>query len=213
MKNVFPGTIILLVMAFLCPDQARARLNIGMSFSLPPAIIFAEPPQMVVIPETYVYVAPDLDVDIFFHQGWWWRPWEGRWYRSQHYNTGWQRYRDVPSFYRSVPSGWRQEFKEKRWQGHDWRYQKVHPKDVRRNWRGWEKGRHWEQQNNWGVKGLQRQHQSRPPSGMEQRQNARPPSGREQRWQEQPQKREAPQHSINQQGKQYREKDRRDDRR
>ncbi len=200
MKHVFPGTIILLAMAFLCPDQARARLNIGINFSLPPAIIFAEPPQMVVIPETYVYVAPYLNVDIFFHQGWWWRPWEGRWYRSQHYNSGWRRYRDVPSFYRSVPSGWRHEFKEKRWQGHDWRYQKVHPQDVRRNWRGWEKGRHWEQQNNWGVKGLQRPQQSRPPSG------------REQRWQDQPQKREAPQRSNDQQGRDGREKDRRQDR-
>ncbi|MGA2527359.1 MAG: hypothetical protein ABSF79_12220, partial [Smithellaceae bacterium] len=62
------------------------------SIALPPPIVFAAPPELVVIPETNVYAVPDVDVDIFFYSGWWWRPWEGRWYRSRNYNSGWGYY-------------------------------------------------------------------------------------------------------------------------
>ncbi|MCG7852783.1 MAG: hypothetical protein MIO92_09700, partial [Methanosarcinaceae archaeon] len=60
--------------------------------NLPPPIPFAAPPELIVLPETYVYVAPDIDVDLFFWNGWWWRPWEGRWFRSRNYNRDWGYY-------------------------------------------------------------------------------------------------------------------------
>ena len=75
------GTIVWSVV-FLShiPTMAMgSRVDVGVSIPLPPAIVFGAPPQLVVIPETYVYVDPDVDVDIFFYGGWWWRPWEGRW--------------------------------------------------------------------------------------------------------------------------------------
>jgi hypothetical protein len=43
--------------------------------NLPPPIPFTAPPDVIVIPETNVYVAPDIDVDLFFWNGWWWRLW------------------------------------------------------------------------------------------------------------------------------------------
>jgi hypothetical protein len=119
--------------------------------------MFSGPPSLVVIPETYVYVVPDVNVDVFFYGGWWWRPWEGRWYRSQSYNSGWGYYEGTPSFHSSVPSGWRNDYKQRRWKGQEWNQQRVPHQEVQRNWQGWERDRHWERQNTWGVRDLRRQ--------------------------------------------------------
>ena len=74
MMRLFSGTL-LLALVILFPIPAMAAVDVGISISLPPPIVFAAPPEVVVIPETYVYAVPDLDVDIFFYNGWWWRPW------------------------------------------------------------------------------------------------------------------------------------------
>ena len=157
MKKVVWG-ILFLGLVLVSPVPTRAGINIDIGISLPPPIVFASPPQLVVLPETYVYVAPDLDADIFFHNGWWWRPWEGRWYRSHDYNSGWSHYRDVPSFYKGVPPGWRNDYRQHRWKGHKWNHQRIHHKQLKRNWRDWEKNKHWEKQQSWGVKDLPPRH-------------------------------------------------------
>lgn len=136
---------------------ARSGTDVDVSVSLPPAINFVSPPQLIVLPETYVYVVPDVDVDIFFHDGWWWRPWQGGWYRSRSYNSGWNRYRSVPSFYREIPAGWRNEYRDRRWRGHQWSTKRISFTQVQKNWDGWEKNRHWEKQQNWGVRDLRPQ--------------------------------------------------------
>ena len=178
MKKLLLGTILLaLVLVF--PVPTMARVDVGVSISLPPLIVFAGPPEVVVIPETNVYVVPDLDVDIFFYNGWWWRPWEGRWYRSRNYNSGWGYYRSVPSFYGGIPSGWRNDYREHRWKGHPWNYQRIPHQQVQQNWRNWEKNRHWEKQNTWGVQGLKPRAQSResqPSRAVQQRNQERPQS-------------------------------------
>src|SRR3990172_3868071 len=81
MKKVHFG-VMLLALALVFPIPTTAGVDVGVNISLPPLIVFSAPPEVVVIPETYVYAVPDVDVDIFFYDGWWWRPWEGRWYRS-----------------------------------------------------------------------------------------------------------------------------------
>ena len=131
-----------------------AGVDVDVSISLPPPIVFAAPPEVIVIPETYVYVVPDVDADIFFYNGWWWRPWEGRWYRSRYYNSGWGYYQSVPSFYRGIPSGWRNDYRDHRWGGHPWNYQRIPHQQLQQNWSSWEKNRHWEKQQTWGVQGL-----------------------------------------------------------
>jgi len=186
MKKLLLGTIFLaLVLVF--PIPAIAKVNVGINISLPPLILSAGPLEMVVIPETDVYAVPDSDVDIFFYNGWWWRPWEGRWYRSHHYDSGWSYYQRTPDFYRRIPSGWRNNYRDHRWGGHPWNYQRIPHEQVQRNWSNWEKGRHWEKQNTWGVQGLK--HQSRPQSGKVKQQYS------------QPQHRQAPQQSKPQHGK------------
>jgi hypothetical protein len=113
MKKAMIGTLFLLVTA-LVPLSVKAQtgVSVGVNVALPPPIVFSGPPQVVVIPESNVYVVPDVEADIFFSQGWWWRPWEGRWYRSRFHERGWGFYRAAPPpFYRNVPPGWRNDYR------------------------------------------------------------------------------------------------------
>jgi hypothetical protein len=208
MKRFLLGIILLaLILVFSIPTMAS--VDVGINISLPPLIVFSAPPEVVVLPETNVYAVPDLDVDIFFYSGWWWRPWEGRWYRSRNYNSGWGYYQNVPSFYRGIPSSWRNDYREHRWKGHPWDHQRIPHDQVQRNWRNWEKSRHWEKQNTWGVQGLKPQKRSQQPSQAVQpkhqakpqsREAAKPQQSRPQSREVQPQ-RSQPQHREAQKSK------------
>jgi len=153
--------IIFLALAVLTPLSAMADVDvkIGINIPLPPPIVFPAPPEVIVIPETYVYAVPDVDVDIFFYGGWWWRPWEGRWYRSRYYDRGWNYYSRVPSFYREVPPGWRNDYRDRRWKGYEWDQRRIPSGDAKKNWRSWKRDKRWEKENHWGVRGMDR----RPP--------------------------------------------------
>lgn len=162
-------TTILPALLVIIPLSAGAEVSVHVGIPLPPAIVFPFPPALVVIPETNVYAAPDREEDIFFFRGWWWRPWNGRWYRSRNYNGGWTHYKSVPAFYSRIPSTWREDYRGHRWKGHSWDYQRIPQHQVQDNWKGWEKSRHWESRNYWGVQGLRSRpetreiHQSRGP--------------------------------------------------
>jgi hypothetical protein len=100
--------IILFALAIVVPIPTMAGVDVSIGIALPPPFVFQAPPDVVVMPDTnYVYVVPDIDVDLFFWYGWWWRLWEGRWYRSHYYDRGWAYYNRVPSFYFDVDPGWR----------------------------------------------------------------------------------------------------------
>jgi hypothetical protein len=204
---------MLLGLLFLFPVPTMAGVDVGVSVSLPPLVVFASPPEVVVIPETYVYVVPDVDADIFFYDGWWWRLWEGRWYRSRSYDSGWGYYRRVPSFYTRVPSGWRNDYREHRWGGHQWNYQRIPHQQLQQNWSTWKKSNHWEKQQTWGVQGLKPRSQQ-PSKAVQQKshskpqsreaakpQQSRPQSGEMKQEHSQPQQREAPKQSKPRQGK------------
>ncbi len=104
MKKILFGAALLAVVVFV-PFPSTAAVDIRVSIPLPPMIVFPAPPSVIVIPETYVYFVPDVEEEIFFYEGWWWRPWQGRWYRSRHYGSGWVYYKRVPSFYPSSTPG------------------------------------------------------------------------------------------------------------
>ena len=162
MKKLIFGILVLsFLMVSHIPPMARADVDVHIGIGLPLPIVFAAPPRLVVVPETYVYAVPDIEVDLFFYDGWWWRPWQGRWYRSRHYNSGWVYYRSVPYFYRGIPPYWRNDYLKHRWEGHRWNYQRISHYEVERNWRDWGKSRHWEHQN-WGVQGLRHPGRSQP---------------------------------------------------
>jgi len=124
MKKLLLGSLFL-ALAIVVPIQTMAGVdvNIAIGFPLPPPIVFEAPPPVIVLPDTHaVYAVPGIEVDLFFWNGWWWRPWEGRWYRSRYYNRGWAYYNKVPSFYFDVDPGWRGYYSDHNWYGHRWNY-------------------------------------------------------------------------------------------
>ncbi len=145
------GSLMWLWGMILSGGQAQANGSFRVVVAAPPAIVVAGPPDLIVIPGTYVYVAPDLDADLYFWDGWWWRFYEGRWFRSSYYDRDWVYYRSVPVFYRQIPSGWRAEFRGHSWQGRYWNYKRVPYSSVQQNWGNWKRDRYWERQGGWGM--------------------------------------------------------------
>jgi len=179
MKKLLFGTMVLaLVIVVPIPTMARVDIHVSIPLPpLPPPIVFAAPPEVVVIPETHAYVAPDIDVDLFFWNGWWWRLWEGRWYRSHYYDRGWGYYDDVPSFYFDVDPGWRGHYRDHNWYGHRWNYERIPNRRLQQNWKGWQDNRRWERRGTWGVQSYQ-------PRPEQQRQELR--QQRQQQYQQRP---------------------------
>ncbi len=161
----------------LLPTPSRSQVDIHVGIQLPPPLVFSAPPEMVVLPGTYVYVVPDIAEDVFFFDGWWWRPWQGRWYRSRYYERGWSHYSHVPSFYRQVPHNWRHEYQERQWSGRPWNYERVPHDHVEKNWNNWKKEGYWEKHQTWGVQGWQPQrhgHDQRPQAPRPEQHGQRP---------------------------------------
>lgn len=159
---------VLSALAIAVPLSAMAAVDISIGIALPPPVVFEVPPSVIVLPETNdVYVVPDVDMDLFFWNGWWWRLWEGRWYRSHYYNRSWVYYNRVPSFYFDVDPQWRMFYRDHVWHGHRWNYERIPDRHLRQNWKSWRSNRHWERQGtNWGVKRYQ-------PRSQQQRQELR----------------------------------------
>jgi hypothetical protein len=191
MKKLLLGTL-LFALVFVLPMPTMARVDVNVGISLPP-IVFTAPPALIVLPGTYIYVVPDYDEDIFFYGGWWWRPWQGRWYRSHYYNRGWNYYRNVPSFYFDVDPGWRGYYRERNWDGHRWDYERIPERRVQQNWKSWNSSRHWERQGSWGVQNYQ-------PQPEQQRQQLR--QQRQQQYQQRPEVQQPRQPQVRQQSPQ-----------
>jgi hypothetical protein len=131
-------------------DEGGVNVNVGDKgvnvsvVSNLPAIRFAAPPDLVVIPGTYVYMVPDIDVDVLFYQDYWWRPYEGHWYRSEDYNGQWSYVEPgrIPSGLRALPRDYRHLLST--------RYERIPHGDVKRNWKQWEKEKHWDKRSEYG---------------------------------------------------------------
>ena len=151
MKKLFFGTIFLaIIMIVPTPTMAQFPEIFGRFGGSPPPILFE--PHVVVIPDTDdVYVVPDIDVELFFWNGWWWRPWEGRWYRSRYFDRDWAYYKQVPSFYYDVDPGWRNYYRDRNWNKYRWNYNQIPNRELQRNWNSWYKNRYWERQRTWDV--------------------------------------------------------------
>jgi len=170
MKELFFGTI-LLVLAMVVPIPTMAQVNISIGFPLPPPIVFAAPPDVIAMPETSgVYACPEIDADLYFWNGFWWRLWEGRWYRSAYYDRDWGYYNDVPSFYYDVDPGWRGYYRDHNWNGHPWNYERIPYQRFQQNWRGWQTNRSYGGQKSWGIQGYQPRSQQQMQGLRQQRQ-------------------------------------------
>jgi hypothetical protein len=206
-KLLFGAMLLALVIAVPFPTMAGIDIHIGIP--LPPPIIFPAPPEVIVLPDTNdVYVAPDIDADLFFWNGWWWRPWEGRWYRSRYYNRGWVYYDDLPRFYFDVDPGWRGYYRDRNWRGHRWNHERIPDRRLRQNWKSWHDNRHWERKRTWGIQN----YRDRPPQQQrqelrhrrEQEYRQRPEVQKHQQWRQQQRQ---PQIQKGREGGEYRSKE------
>jgi len=155
MNKIFFG-ILLLVMVAVSPHSLRAEVNISIGFGLPEPVYFERPPEVIVLPDTQnVYVVPESEFDLFFWNGYWWRPWEGRWYRSRYYNRGWGYYNTVPSFYYDIDPGWRGYYRDRNWYGHPWHYERITYQRLQGNWKHWHANQYWQRNKTWGVEHYQ----------------------------------------------------------
>ncbi len=148
--NIFGVGTMLLVIGLLSPARGNAEVNVNINIPLPGLVISA-PPAMVVIPGTYVYYPPDVQVDIFFYHGYWYRPYGGAWYRATGYNGPWYGIEhrwvphaliDLPPEHRHLPPG----------------HERMPYGQVKKNWRTWEKERHWDKHGRGAHEGYGEEH-------------------------------------------------------
>ena len=135
-RSFFSISGVLLVIALLFPVAAGADVSVGINI-FPPPIVLSAPPAVMVVPGTYVYFIPDLEVDILFYGGWWYRPYRGYWYRAKGYNGPWVHVEGsrvpsvviaLPPHFRNVPPG----------------HTRIPYGQLKKNWKTWERERHWD---------------------------------------------------------------------
>ncbi len=134
-RIVFVLGVVMLCLGLSWAPKSFAEVSVNVGVNLP-AYTFEAPPEMVVIPGTYAYTVPDAGVDIIFYHDYWYRPFEGGWYRSRGYNGPWRsiaRHR-VPGFFYHLPPDYRH---------HHPGYDRIRYGDFRNHWRGWERNKHW----------------------------------------------------------------------
>jgi hypothetical protein len=123
---------LLLIMA----GFSTAGVNVNVTIGPPPVYTFPGPPELVVIPNTYVYFAPGVDLDIVFYHGYWYRPYSGYWYRSSGYNGPWHHIgrERVPRYIINLPPDYRHAY---------YNNPRIPYGHVRSNWNRWERERYW----------------------------------------------------------------------
>ncbi len=132
----FKAIIILLVLGLMTPATGAAGVNARVFVPLPELFIPA-PPALIVVPGTYIYYPPDIEMDLLFYHGYWYRPYRGGWYIAGGYNGPWRAIgpRRVPRGLINVLPTYRRMAP-----GHE----RLPHGLVQKNWRTWEKERHWD---------------------------------------------------------------------
>ena len=129
------AVIFTVIMTAMSIGQAEVNVSIGIN--VPPRVYISSPPPLYVIPGTYAYFVPEVDVDILFYQDYWYRPHQGNWFRARSYNGPWAHIvparvpgvlMKLPHDFRRVPPG----------------HQRIPYGHFKKNWRTWEREKHWE---------------------------------------------------------------------
>ncbi|MCK9419122.1 MAG: hypothetical protein M0R70_07070 [Nitrospirae bacterium] len=138
MKHYILATLVsLLILSAMIFTPAAS--NAGLPLPPLPPLIIPAPPPVFLIPGTYTYFAPEVEVDLFFYGGYWYRPHGGGWYSSSHYGGPWGFIEsnrvpgvliNLPSGYRNVPPG----------------HERIPYGQLKKNWKTWEHNKHWDKQ-------------------------------------------------------------------
>lgn len=131
-------TFIVISLFFVLTMPLVSYAGVNVTIGIPAPLIFAAPPDLVVVPsgDADVYMVPDTP-GLYFYDNYWYRLDRDRWYRSSEYNGSWvyieqdivPRYiLDVPpDYYRRLPRG----------------YHRIHYRDFHTHWQSWHRDRHW----------------------------------------------------------------------
>jgi len=143
-KGSFLLPIIALVLAIAGgAREAAAEVSVNINIG-PPPIVVAEPPAVVMVPQSRVYYVPDIDIDVFFFAGYWWSPRGERWYRGRSYNGPWVHMNPsaVPRAVIYMPRDYRGRYAHERHIPHD-EWKKGYDSWEKKNWKA---HRHWEKE-------------------------------------------------------------------
>src|SRR5512134_3516105 len=110
-------------------------VNIGV-----PAVVVAEPPEMILVPNSQIYYAPSVEAELFFYRGNWYTRNGHRWYRGRSYRGPWvvASPRSVPGEFVRLPRNYRTVYVrgERIPHGHLKNHWKHHEREHRREHRG-----------------------------------------------------------------------------
>lgn len=118
MKNTICGVLeasVLLLALFVQGGMNEAFAEIDVSINIgPPPIMVAEPPAVVMIPNSTIYFVPRIEHDIFFYDNYWWSPRGSQWYRSNAYNGSWEMIENhyVPAPVYKLPKDYRHRYEK-----------------------------------------------------------------------------------------------------
>jgi hypothetical protein len=143
MKRYLPVLAAGILFTMLAASPVKAEVNVSIGIGIPPIVVSA-PPAVVIIPNTYVYIAPDLQEDVFFYRGYWWRTHERNWYRARAVGGPWVfiTFERTPRALRHLPP--RSHYRE-----HHPGLDRIDHDRVRKNWRRWERERYWDRHESW----------------------------------------------------------------
>ena len=134
-KNALSFTLavinILILLGFSSGSEARTNVDVSINIPLP-ALVFAAPPAVVPVPSSQVYFVPDVEVDVLFYNGYWYRPHHGHWYRAHSYRGPWAglSHARVPRAVIGLPRDYRHLSP---------RYERISHREFDRNWKKWKR--------------------------------------------------------------------------
>ncbi len=108
-------------------------IHIPVPLPPPPPRIFVKPPEIIIIPDSPVVIAPHPEMDVFFYKDYWWCPRGGNWYRSRNYNGPWKtvKPRYIPDNVHRAPRNYRPAYEhEHRIPYGQWKKQWKHRKKM-----------------------------------------------------------------------------------
>jgi len=116
-----------------------AAVDVNITIGVPPPLVFAGPPDVVVVPSgtAYVYMVPGRP-GLYFYNNFWYRFHGSYWYWAHTYNGRWSYIEThlVPRFIIDVPPDYYRHLPP--------RYYRIRYGDLDRHWYRWDKSRHWD---------------------------------------------------------------------
>jgi hypothetical protein len=140
-------TALLAAGLFIWAGQALAEVRVNIGIPLPrveiqlPRLVISAPPALVVVPDSDVYFAPEVDADLLFYSGYWYRPYNNGWYRANSYEGPWITIRSAPRAVRNLPNNYRRTYGS---------HERLPYGHVKQNWKSWEKEKRWYKHNRQG---------------------------------------------------------------